>query len=711
MAAPANAQQQNILAWQNIGTFVTHNHPNVTDAPSIYQLQITATGELISNRSCAFIRVIQLICTYIADLFRSLPFIRCCQCVQQTLADRQANQNRIREALTFAAAAITTSLEDPNLEITGEHRQWIQLYNQIINRLPHANGCIHSLQSRAGWTVGAMPNITIPEHSYNDDHSDGQLGDPVDPETLAAIEALENGGGGHLPPPHDELDAATRAAIEAAQRDNPPNNHHRRADMANEVHNFFGAPPPPGDGLTDEERRFIAASDAAEYEATHGVRPPDPPQQNALLGSNPDVLRANGLDQTEMDTLEAIHRSTLDQPPLSEEEQLRLALQQSEGEALANPSSGPSESAELEEALRLSTPPAPPAPYQGPIENLMHHFNVYNTLINGFQDTEEYRAFTAVQSEVCDKFAKDLKQQMVAFDARLLRLRAAPAPSRFLNWQEIQEIRTQIKQTILTPWMSACYQSTQTPPYNSPELLLPSSPVQLTRPFYQYLQSLQERLHSRLVEDLLPYAFNNDQTREEAAGQFIAILEEMLQNEENNLVALAHRTQQLRTALEILDTNDEDTLSLTNRAAALLHTLETLGINDEDTLTVERQKIAALQTMLNALDSNDEDTLSLINRAAALLHTLETLGINDEDTLTAARQKITELQTMLNTLGTNDEDTVKVELRKTTEDLLKKECRKIAEDILKAECRKIASSYLIVLPSKVEETSQPASSS
>lgn len=88
-------------ALNNIHTFINHNAS--TTVPSIYRLELNHQGQLISHKTCSFVQLLELVCAYITDFFRSLF---CCDC---GLNERTALQYTLRETILESLRVINRS--------------------------------------------------------------------------------------------------------------------------------------------------------------------------------------------------------------------------------------------------------------------------------------------------------------------------------------------------------------------------------------------------------------------------------------------------------------------------------------------------------------------------------------------------------------------------------------------------------------------------
>lgn len=264
-------------AFQNLQIFVEHNQDI---SPSLYRLDV-ADGHLISFQTCGLMRLVELICTYIADAFRSI--FCCCDC---TDTRRSEKQELIRTTLRESVQTLTDAVIQ---------REQLQAFNDLaaaFNRITESmrneetTCCMNGLYNKTGWSLGEdIQNLT--------------LQNPALPRPPAA-------------PQQQSGNSDSREIDNSSQQESvPPSGPESSSTQPTIIEEIF-----------DEED----LEENQQETSTETAAPPPAPPASLPKSAPPKQPPA----------------ATSKQPPstarppsfLSEEEQLRMALAQSEREAL-----------------------------------------------------------------------------------------------------------------------------------------------------------------------------------------------------------------------------------------------------------------------------------------------------------------------------------------------------------------------------------------
>lgn len=137
-------------AYQNLQAFVDHNQDK---SPSLYRLEVVE-GQLVSYQTCGFMRLVELICIYVADLFRSLLCFTC-ELSPERLCQQELIRTTLRESVRVLNATTLNEEEDQSFN------DLAQCFNRIV-RNESTTCCVEGLYNKTGWDLGAeVQNLTL----------------------------------------------------------------------------------------------------------------------------------------------------------------------------------------------------------------------------------------------------------------------------------------------------------------------------------------------------------------------------------------------------------------------------------------------------------------------------------------------------------------------------------------------------------------------
>jgi hypothetical protein len=281
-------------AFQNLQTFVEHNQDI---SPSLYRLDV-AEERLTSFQTCGLMRLVELICTYIADAFRSL--FCCCDC---TNTGRSEKQELIRATLRESVRTLNDTI------IQGEQLQAFNELAQAFNRITESmrneetTCCMNGLYNKTGWNLGEdVQNLT--------------LHNPALPRPPA-------------PPPQQNENPDPREIDTSIQKGSTPISGSESTSTQ----------PPIVEEICDEDELIEESQPEASTQTTQPLPAPPVPLPKSTAPKNPPVATSKQPPSTARHTnlSGAINPSPLltrdEGRSLTEEEQLRIVLEQSALEA------------------------------------------------------------------------------------------------------------------------------------------------------------------------------------------------------------------------------------------------------------------------------------------------------------------------------------------------------------------------------------------
>lgn len=182
---------------QNLQIFIEHNEPSATCCPSIYGLTFDE-GRLISHQTCLPTRIIDLICSIVADWLRNLL---CCW-TRTAHTSPEAERNLVRSQLALDVAKL--NLYQPSSEQEERFLRVQDAFNRIMEsiRSSQTSTCMNGLYHQTGWDLGeelsslsiirpAVPLVPIseqglPQESEVQQHANAQAQAPS-PQTEEEI--------------------------------------------------------------------------------------------------------------------------------------------------------------------------------------------------------------------------------------------------------------------------------------------------------------------------------------------------------------------------------------------------------------------------------------------------------------------------------------------------------------------------------------------
>jgi F-box/leucine-rich repeat protein 2/20 len=137
-------------AYQNLQTFVNHNQDK---SPSLYHLEVVE-GQLVSYQTCGFMSVVELICIYVVDLFRSLLCFTC-ELSPERLCQQELTRTTLRESVQVLNAATLNDEEEQAFN------DLAQRFNLMVGN-EDTTSCIKGLYHKTWWDLGAeVQNLTL----------------------------------------------------------------------------------------------------------------------------------------------------------------------------------------------------------------------------------------------------------------------------------------------------------------------------------------------------------------------------------------------------------------------------------------------------------------------------------------------------------------------------------------------------------------------